>query len=213
MKTRVVVFDDNPQRRDGLEMLINSMDTMECVACFADCRNAVHHIEQTRPEVVLMDIEMPYIDGVEGTRMIREKFPKLKILMQTVFEDEDKVFAAICAGADGYILKQANPSKLLDAIEEVLTGGAPMTPVIARKVLRLFNKLHTAPQKKTFDLTPRELEILELLVKGYSYKMIAKECHISYATVNTHISHIYGKLQVDSVGGAVYKAIKEGLVK
>lgn len=132
--------------------------------------------------------------------------------MQTVFEDDDKVFAAICAGADGYILKQANPLKRIEAISEVMEGGAPMTPVIARKVLQLFNKLQKPPEKKSFDLSKRELEILGLLVKGYGYKMIANECHISYPTVNTHVSSIYGKLKVQNVDGAVSHAIKEGLV-
>src|ERR1700722_14999562 len=140
VKTRVVIFDDNAQRRDGLKMLINSMGVMECVGCFEDCRNVLEHVDNTKPDVVLMDIDMPFINGIEGVRIIRTKYPDLKILMQTVFEDDDKVFAAVCAGADGYILKQANPLKLIEAISEVLEGGAPMTPTIARKVLQLFNK-------------------------------------------------------------------------
>ncbi|MFT5918714.1 MAG: DNA-binding NarL/FixJ family response regulator, partial [Granulosicoccus sp.] len=128
------------------------------------------------------------------------------------FEDDEKVFAAICAGADGYILKQEQPHKLLEAIDEVLEGGAPMTPVIARKVLQLFSKQNKPLAKKDFDLTKRESEILEYLVKGFSYKMIAEACFISYPTVNTHISKIYRKLQVESAAGAVSKAIREGLV-
>jgi DNA-binding NarL/FixJ family response regulator len=132
--------------------------------------------------------------------------------MQTVFEDEKKVFAAICAGANGYILKQTNPLKLIDSISEVLEGGAPMTPTIAAKVLELFHKSQKITIRKDFELTKRELEILAFLVKGYSYKMIAKECFISYPTVNTHISRIYKKLQVQSASGAVSKALKEGLV-
>ncbi len=216
MKTRVTIFDDNAQRRDGLSMLINSMGLMECVGAYNDCRDVLLHIAASKPEVVLMDIDMPFVNGIEGVRIIRTQYPDLKILMQTVFEDDDKVFAAICAGADGYILKQTNPLKLIEAISEVLEGGAPMTPVIARKVLQLFSKHNAAPravQNQDFDLSKRELEILNLLVKGYSYKMIANECNISYPTVNTHVSSIYSKLKVQSVGGAVSIAIKQGLVQ
>jgi DNA-binding NarL/FixJ family response regulator len=210
---RVVVFDDNPQRRDGLKLLINAMDNMECVACYNDCRDVVKHIDESEPDVVLMDIDMPIVNGIEGTHQIRQKYPDLKILMQTVFEDDDKVFAAICAGADGYILKQTEPIKMINAITEVLEGGAPMTPVIAHKVLQLFNKENKSSKVNSFNLTQRELDVLQFLAKGYSYKMIAKECNVSYPTVNSHVTSIYAKLKVESVGGAVYKAMKEGLVK
>lgn len=213
MNIRVVIFDDNPKRRDALKMLIDAMGNMECVAVFNDCRNVIEHITQSRPDVVLMDIDMPHVDGVEGVKEIRKVYPDLKILMQTVFEDNNKIFDAICAGANGYMLKQENPSKLLDAITEVSQGGSPMTPIIATKVLSFFNNTRKAKQVEQFNLTQRELEILEYLVKGYSYKMIATECHISYPTVNTHISNIYNKLQVQSASGAVSVALKEGLVK
>jgi DNA-binding NarL/FixJ family response regulator len=211
--TRVVIFDDNAQRRDGLEMLINSMPTMECAGCYEDGRDTPARIAASEPDVVLMDIDMPHVDGIMAVREIRTKYPDLKILMQTVFEDDDKVFAAICAGADGYILKQADPMKLIDAISEVLEGGAPMTPTVARKVLQLFNRANQVPVKVSFQLTKRELEILGLLVKGYSYKMIANEYNISYPTVNSHVTNIYSKLKVQSVGGAVSIALREGLVK
>lgn len=194
-------------------MLIDSMEDMECIGTFNDCREVLKNIDDTKPDVVLMDIDMPYVNGIEGVIKTREKYPDLKILMQTVFEDDDKIFAAVCAGANGYILKQANPIRLIEAISEVLQGGAPMTPIIANKVLKLFHKQNTIYKKQTFDLTKRELEILEFLVKGYSYKMIADECNISYPTVNTHITKIYQKLHVQSSAGAVSVAIREGLVK
>lgn len=209
----VVVFDDNPQRRDSLELLINTMDNMVCAATFCDCRDVVKRVEETVPDVVLMDIDMPHVNGIDGTRLLKEKKPGLKILMQTVFEDDNKVFAAICAGADGYILKQTEPANLIKAITEVLDGGAPMTPLIAHKVLSLFHGQNNKARVNNFNLTQREQEVLQLLAKGYSYKMIANECNVSYPTVNTHITNIYAKLQVESVGGAVYKAMKEGLVK
>ncbi|MEZ4687018.1 MAG: response regulator transcription factor [Bacteroidia bacterium] len=213
MNVRVLIFDDNPQRREGLQMLINAMGNMECAGVFNDCRNVLQNVEETRPDVILMDIDMPHTNGIEGVELIRTKYPDLKILMQTVFEDDDKVFAAICAGADGYLLKQTSPLKLIEGITEVLEGGAPMTPLIARKVLQLFKKKAPSRPQKDFDLSKRETEILELLVKGYSYKLIADECCISFSTVNSHITNIYKKLKVHSVSGAVSLAIREGLIK
>lgn len=213
MKTRVVIFDDNPKRRDSLSMLIDSTETLECIGAFNDCSDVVRNLKDTSPGVVLMDIDMPNVNGIEGLLALRPHFPEVKVLMQTVFEDDEKVFAAICAGADGYILKQASPQALLDGIAEVLEGGAPMTPTIARKVLQLFSKQNNLSKTEEFNLTKRELEILEYLVKGLSYKLIAEECCVSYATVNTHISNIYGKLHVQSSAGAVAIAIREGLVK
>ena len=212
MKQRIAIFDDNAKRREGLQMLIDAMDTMECVGAFNDCRDVVAMVEACKPDVVLMDIDMPYVNGIEGVQRIKEVHPEIKILMQTVFEDDDKIFAAICAGANGYILKQANPTKLLDAIAEVQEGGAPMTPVIVSKVLQLFSHHNRMQPREGFNLSRRETEILTLLVKGYSYKMIAAECFISYPTVNSHISKIYEKLQVHSSAAAVAIAIREGLV-
>lgn len=211
MSVRITVFDDNPKRREGLKLLLESTEGMECVGLYNDCQNVIDHINESKPDVVLMDIDMPHTNGIEGLLILRPFFPKLKVLMQTVFEDDQKVFAAICAGADGYILKQSTPAKLLEGIHEVMQGGAPMTPVIARKVLQLFAK-QNSPKSENFKLTKREKEILEYLVKGYSYKMIAEECFVSYATVNSHISNIYSKLQVKSSAGAVAVAIREGLV-
>ena len=212
MNINVIVFDDSSHRRDGLELLINSSEGMKCVATFADGRNALNHVERFSPDVILMDIDMPHTDGIESVKEIRSKNKEVKILMQTVFEDNKKIIEAICAGADGYILKQKSPLSLLSGIEEVMKGGAPMSPTIARKVLTLFHQNQKAEKKIDFDLTQREKQILDLLVQGNSYKMIADMCHISHATVNTHISHIYKKLQVNSVAGAVSKAIKEGIV-
>lgn len=194
-------------------MLIDDMPDMECVGAYNDCRKVLKHIEETKPDVVLMDIDMPHIDGVEGVKLIRSAYPDLKILMQTVFEDNEKIFSAICAGANGYILKQEDPLRLLDSVHEVLKGGAPMTPSIAAKVLRFFSEPPKQQEKPDYKLTKRELEILDYLVQGYSYKMIADECNISYTTVNSHISNIYEKLQVQSATGAVSIALKEGLIK
>lgn len=213
MAIRVAIFDDNAKRCEGLQMLIDGTADMQCVGVFPDCRDVIRHVTECAPDVVLMDIDMPHVDGIEGVTLLRRQFKGLRILMQTVLEDNDKIFDAILAGADGYLLKQTTPSKLLDAITEVHAGGAPMTPNVARKVLQLFAKAgRPSESKPAFDLTGREQEILKLLVEGYSYKMIAETCNISSATVNTHVSHIYEKLHVRSAAGAVSVALREGLV-
>ena len=186
---------------------------MHCAGAFEDGRDAIHRIESARPNLVLMDIDMPFVNGIEAVQVIRKTYPELKIIMQTVFEDDDKVFNAICAGADGYLLKQTSPEKLIAGIREVMDGGVPISPVIAKKLLAMLHSGNRIFPKQDFELTKREMEILQLLAKGYSYKMIAGECYISYATVNSHVSKIYKKLQVESVGGAVAKAIREGLIK
>lgn len=210
---KVAVYDDNDSRRDGLKLLLNAMEDMECVGAFEDCRNVVEQVKNSKPDVVLMDINMPNVDGIEGLKLLKEVFPELKIIMQTIFEDEDKILASISAGADGYILKQKSPLKLIEGIQEVLNGGAPITSSIAGKILKLFSGRISIPAKgEKITLTKREREILQLLVEGYSYKMIASKCFVTYATVNTHITHIYQKLQVKSVSAAVAKAIREGLV-
>lgn len=210
---KVAVFDDNRDRREGLALLIGTAPDMECVGRFEDCRDVVRHVAETSPDVVLMDIDMPHVNGIEGVEQIKKSFPKVRVLMQTVFEDDDKVFASILAGADGYLLKQSTPTRVLQGIHEVMEGGAPMTPTIARKVLSFFNKKGRITGKDSeFDLSERELEILRLLVDGLTYKKIAERCSISYATVNSHVSRIYDKLQVRSVASAVSLALREGLV-
>lgn len=193
-------------------MLIDLTEGMVCAGSFVNCSNVLQDIENSRPDLVLMDIDMPGVNGIEGVTTIRKKYPALKILMQTVFEEDEKIFTCIRAGADGYILKKASPQDLLKAIEEVLNGGAPMTPSIARQVLRFVGSTENRKQAEDFKLTARETEILSLLVQGLSYKMIATRCFISLPTVNSHIQHIYEKLQVHSVVEAVTKAIGNKIV-
>lgn len=208
---KVAVFDDNKPRRELLGILIDSTEDFVCTGSFEDCRNVVKNISANRPDVVLMDIDMPYVNGIEGLKLIKEKFPEIKILMQTIFEDEDKIFEAIVAGADGYILKKTTPAKLLEALKDVAEGGSPMTPTVAKQVLLLFKNKNKQIPKNNFDLTSREQEILGYLVQGLSYKMIAAKCNISYPTVNSHISHIYEKLHVSSGTEAVAKAIEHNI--
>lgn len=210
----MVVFDDNKTRRMGLDLMINSSNNMECLASFNDCRNVVDHIAKYQPDVVLMDIDMPNVNGIEGLIIIRGHFPTVKILMQTVFEEDEKIFASICAGADGYILKKTPPQELLKAIEDVMEGGSPMTPTIARQVIKMVNIQENTykADSNSFHLSKRELEILGLLAQGNSYKMVAEACNISHATVNTHVKHIYEKLQVHSLPGAIEKANRNKLL-
>ena len=203
---------DNIKRRESLEMLIDLSDDMICVGSFPDCSNVLNNIDKSEPDLVLMDIDMPNVNGIEGVTIIRTKYPHLKILMQTVFEDDEKLFACIRAGADGYILKKAQPQELLDAINEALEGGAPMTPSIARQVLRFVGSTENKQKSEDFKLTARETEILSLLVQGLSYKMIASRCFVSLPTVNSHVQHIYEKLQVNTAVEAVTKAIGNKIV-
>lgn len=212
MPIKVAVFDDNGSRRNSLSILINQTGTMNCVGMFEDCSDVVNNVKTTLPDVVLMDIDMPNVNGIEGVRLLRKQFPYLCIIMQTVFEDDDKIIDAITAGANGYILKKAHPAKIIEGISEVVNGGAPMTASVARRVLELFQKNPGRAIENNFNLTEREKEILTDLVKGLSYKMIADHRGISIFTVNSHVRKIYDKLQVHSVAEAVSKAINQRLV-
>lgn len=212
MKIKVTVFEDNRSLRQGLYQLINGSEGFTCVAAFEDCLNLLKNIEETKPDVVLMDIQMPGINGIEAVRTLREKYPDLKILMQTIFEDNEKIFNSILAGASGYILKNTSPSRFLDFIRETYEGGAPMSPSVATKVLKLVVQQAPSANVNTFNLSEREKEILSCLVKGMSYKLIADACFISIDTVRGHIRNIYEKLHVHSKGEAIATAIKDRLV-
>ena len=211
MNIRVTIFEDNNSLRNGLYQLINGSDGFTCVGAFEDCLNLVKNIEDTKPDVVLMDIEMPGINGIEAVGILHEKYPDLKVLMQTIFEDSDKIFNSILAGASGYILKNTSPSRFLDFIKETYEGGAPMSPSVATKVLKIVAQ-SSSPKVNTFNLSQREREILSCLVKGMSYKLIADACFISIDTVRGHIRSIYEKLHVHSKGEAVATAIKGNIV-
>jgi DNA-binding NarL/FixJ family response regulator len=204
---KVLVFDDSKARQEALELLINQNKEMECVGTFENCEDVVGHLKELGPDVVLMDIDMPVVNGIEGLRLIRSFAPNVMVIMQTVFEDEDKIFEAIRSGAHGYILKKTAPSKLIEGIHDVLEGGAPMNPSIARKVMETFQKQPSSAGMPRFDLTEREQDILSLLVKGLSYKMIADACGITYHTVNSHCKKIYEKLHVHSATEAVAKVM------
>ena len=193
-------------------MCINQNKDMECVGTFENCVHVVKEVGELNPDVVLMDIDMPAVDGIKGLRLIRKHYPNVMVVMQTVMEEDAKIFEAICSGAHGYFLKRTAPELLIDGIRNVLEGGAPMTDTVARQVLDLFKKHSGHDQTETFNLTDRELDILRLLVKGMSYKMVASACGITFHTVNWHCKKIYEKLHVHSAAEAVAKAIHKRIV-
>jgi DNA-binding NarL/FixJ family response regulator len=209
---RVCIFEDNTQLRESLFTLIDASDGFVCVGAFANCDDIINKVISIRPDVILMDIEMPGMNGIEAVHLIKQKYPDLKILMETIFEDDEKVFQSICNGAEGYILKNTPPQEILDAIKEIHEGGAPMTPAIALKVMRMFKQNLSSNKDDSFNLSSREKEILKCLVEGMSYKLIAASCFISIDTVHGHIKSIYKKLQVHSKSEAVVKAIRGKIV-
>jgi len=212
MEIRVMIFEDNQNLRESLYQLIHGSEGFTCVGAYENCLNLMEDIHENKPDVVLMDIQMPGINGIEAVKRIREDYSELKILMETVFEDDEKVFQSVCAGANGYILKTTPPSEILKAIREIYEGGSPMTPIIASKVLRMFKNTVSNETDESYRLSVREKEILKYLVEGMSYKLIASNCFISIETVNGYIKNIYKKLQVHSKGEAVAKAIKGKII-
>lgn len=207
MAIRIFIYDDSTERRDSLKALLNFNDELKFVGEAMNCVDVLSEIETYYPDVVLMDINMPEVDGIEGLRLIKTKHPEIKVLMQTAFDDSDKIFTCIKNGASGYILKNDKPQRILQAIEEVSQGGAAMNPAIAQKVLDYF-----IPKKIDNPLSPKENQVLANLAEGLSYKMVADKMGISYATVNTHAKHIYEKLHISSLGEAIayyYKNLKQ----
>lgn len=210
---RVLIYEDNIGRQEALQLLLEHTPDMECVGVFENCAHVVADISETQPDVVLMDIDMPKVNGIEGLKMIRQHAPGVLIIMQTVFENDEKIFQAIRAGAHGYFLKKTSSQRLTEGIREVLEGGAPMTPAVARKVLEMYHEQPGVSKYEEFLLSERELQILSMLVKGMSYKMIADAAGISWHTVNGHFKKIYEKLHVHSATEAVKKAIDNKLVR
>ena len=215
MSIRVAIFDDNKNIRNSISLLLNTDLAFEVVGVFSDARHCVQNVLTSKPDVVLMDIEMPGTNGIEAVKLLSKEFPLIQILIQTVFEDDERVFNSICAGASGYILKNQINSSLTNAIKELQTGGAPMSPSIARRVLNLLQENRAVKRLQAADeynLTAREKEVLTAIVNGLSYKMIAYELNISYETVRSHIKKIYQKLHVASLTEVVAKAINQNIV-
>jgi DNA-binding NarL/FixJ family response regulator len=210
---RVAIFEDNKHLRETFQFLLETSSGYICVGSYPDCRDLISQLEVNPCDIVLMDIEMPGMNGIEATKLIRENFPGVLVLIQTVFFEDEYIFNAICAGASGYILKSTTPAGYLQAIADVKAGGSPMTPGIARRVLELF-KTNLQPQltNDTYNLTGQEKKVLQLLVEGKSYKLIAAELFVSVDTVKTHVRNIYAKLHVHSGTEAVSKAIRDKIV-
>ncbi len=198
MKISVFIYDDSEVRRQSLKALVELTPEFAYCGEAPDCSDLLNDMENCHPDVVLMDINMPGVNGIEGLKLLKKTFPAIRVLMQTVFDDNDLVFESIRNGANGYVLKKDSPARLTEAIREVHEGGAVMNPGIAQKVLSFF-----LPRKENNILTSREVEVLKLLADGMSYKMAAAQLDISFHTVNTHIKKIYEKLHVQSLGEAI----------
>ena len=202
----VSLVEDDADIRRGLTLLLNKTPGFACIAAYPDCETALRDIAEDPPEVLLMDIQLPGMSGIEGVRRLKNKLPELDIIMLTIHDDDKRVFDSLCAGACGYLVKTTPPAKILEAIQEVYYGGAPMSANIARLVLQSFRKSSDS------NLSPREQEILALLCQGKSYKMIADSLYLSKGTVHSHLKKIYKKLEVSSMTEAVAKAYQERLV-
>jgi DNA-binding NarL/FixJ family response regulator len=215
MGLRIVIFDDNKNIRESIALLLKMEDGLEVVGSFSNVLDCIDDVKEAKPDIILMDIEMPGMSGIEAVRTIKKEFPHVQILMQTVFEDDDRVFDSICAGATGYILKNFLTAKLVDSIKELQYGGSPMSPTIARKVLTRMQQIpeHVAPpDTPDYHLTKREKEVLACMVNGLSHKMIADQLQIGYETVRSHVKNIYEKLHVASLTEMVAKAIHQRIV-
>jgi DNA-binding NarL/FixJ family response regulator len=208
MPIRIAIFEDNNSLRESLVYLLKNLSEYEVVGDYPNSKDAATIARVYKPDVVLMDIDMPEEDGISGVRAIKETNPQTAVIMYTVFEDDEKIFQCLCAGANGYLLKKTSPSHLFEAIQQVMDGGAPMSPLIARKVLNSFQQ----GRKNRYQLSEREVSVLQLLSKGYSTKMIAAELEIAFDTARFHLKNIYQKLHVNCGKEAIVKALSEHIV-
>ena len=208
----VAIIEDNRRIRDGLVVLIDRAPGYRCSGAYASMEEALAHPWAVSPDVALVDIGLPGMSGIEGLALLHARYPRVALLMLTVYEDDERIFQALCAGACGYLLKKTPPAKLLESLVEVMHGGAPMSPEVARRVLRLFREIRP-PERVDYELTPHELRLLRLLVEGHNYRTAAAELGVTFSTINFHMQNIYGKLQVHSKSEAVAKALRQRLVK
>jgi DNA-binding NarL/FixJ family response regulator len=208
----VAIIEDQKDIRAGLQILINSWTGFKCTCAYGSVEEALAKLPLDVPKVMLVDIGLPGMSGIHGISVIRERFPNTIALVLTVYNDDERIFEAFCAGASGYLLKNTPPAKLLESLREAVEGGAPMSPEIARRVVNLFQKFRPA-QKGEYDLTPHEVRLLQLLAEGHNYKTAAAELGVSINTIGFHMKQIYGKLHVHSKSEAVAKALRNRIVK
>ena len=208
---KIAIIEDNNQYRTALAFILQLNEQLQLIHQLENCSAMISSFEKDKPDVVLMDIDMPGMNGIEGVWQIKKQFPEIKVLMLTVFEDDEKIFKSVMAGASGYLLKKTAPAKLLEALDDFVQGGAPMSGSIASRVLQMFRK-QTHQTAARFNLSARELDILTGLTEGKSYRIIAAERFLSTETVRSHVKNIYEKLHVHSKAEAVAKAFREKLI-
>lgn len=208
---KVAIIEDRREIRESLAILIGGTPGFECVGAFRSMEDALARIGAKVPDLILSDIGLPGMNGIEGIRIIKEKYPQMTILILSVYDDDERIFDALCAGACGYLLKKTPPLRLLDGLKEAHAGGAPMSPEVARRVITLFRDIRP-PERADYNLTPHETRLLKMLVEGHNYKTMAKELGVSINTISFHMRHIYEKLQVHSKSEAVSKALRDRLV-
>ena len=209
---KAAIVEDQTDIRSGLTVLINGTPGYRCTGSYRSMEEALAGIASNTPDVVLCDIGLPGMSGIEGIRILKERYPTLSLLMLTVYDDDERIFDALCAGASGYLLKRTAPARLLESLREAVSGGAPMSPEVATRVVAVFREIRP-PERADYDLTPHESRLLKLLVDGHNYTTAAEELSVSYNTVKFHMRQIYAKLQVHSKSEAVAKAMRERLVK
>ncbi|HWT01938.1 MAG TPA: response regulator transcription factor [Pyrinomonadaceae bacterium] len=209
---KVAIVEDRREIRDGLGMLINGTEGYRVTGSYRSMEEALEKVGHNLPDLVLSDIGLPGMSGIEGVRILKERHPDLMIVMLSVYDDDDRIFDALCAGANGYLLKKTPPARLIESLREAATGGAPMSPEVARRVVHLFREFRP-PERADYQLTPHETRLLKLLVEGHNYKTAAFELNVSVNTIAFHMKHIYEKLQVHSKSEAVAKALQNRIVK
>ena len=209
---KIGIIEDQPKIREGLRSLIDGTDGYRCVGSFGSMEEALARVNDDLPDVLLVDIGLPGMSGIEGTRRLKDQHPGLAVLMLTVYDDDRRIFDAMCAGACGYLLKKTPPARLLESLKEVVGGGAPMSPEVARRVVALFREIRP-PEQAAYQLTPHEIRILALLVEGYNYKTAGDELGVSINTIRFHMRSIYEKLQVHSKSEAVAKALRNRIIR
>lgn len=208
---KVAIIEDQREIREGLSMLVNGTNGHNCIGSYRSMEEALSRIGNELPDVALVDIGLPGMSGIEGIRRLKQSHPDLVLLMLTVYDDDDRIFDALCAGARGYLLKKTPPARILESLREALDGGAPMSPEVASRVIRLFRDIRP-PSGADYQLTPHETRLLKLLIDGHNYKTAAVELGVSVNTISFHMKHIYEKLEVHSKSEAVSKALRHRLV-